>query len=42
MLKLFLLSTVMTFVTTTLTRLCKDDVYLPSLRLESRSTVKLM
>ena len=36
MLKLFLLSTVMTFVTTTLTRLkksVKDDVYLPSPRL---------
>ena len=29
MLKSFLLSTVMTFVTTTLTRLYKDDVYLP-------------
>ena len=42
MLKLFLLSTVMTFVTTTLTRLCSDDVYLPSPRLESRSIVKLM
>ena len=45
MLKLFLLSTVMTFVATTLTRLCKvglshkkDDVYLPSPRLESMSS----
>ena len=46
MLKLFLSSTVMTFVTTTLTRLYKvgkDNVYFPSPRLESRSRlVKLM